>query len=66
MTPNPAPPLFIDMGAQNVHLLRCGSKHSTERRHELPSLPPTAYNLKHIFHIYNENNIREKNYDVTY
>ena len=41
-TPTPTPPRRFVIGAQLAHLLVCGSKHSTERRHELPSRPPTA------------------------
>ncbi len=40
----PTPPRRFVMGAHSDHLLVCGSKHSTERRHELPSRPPTTYN----------------------
>ena len=29
-----------------LHLLVCGSKHSMERRQELPSRPPTANSLE--------------------
>ena len=42
----PTPPLRRVIGAHRDHLLVCGSKHSTDRRHELPSRPPTAYNLQ--------------------
>lgn len=42
----PTPPLLFDMGVQGIHLLVCGSKHSTDLRHEDPSRPPTEYNLK--------------------
>ena len=41
----PTPPRRLLIGAHSDHLLVCGSKHSTERRHELPSRPPTAYSL---------------------
>lgn len=42
----PTPPRLRLIGLHNVHLLVWGSKHSTERKQLLPSLPPTAYNLR--------------------
>lgn len=42
----PTPPLRFAIGAHMLHLLVWGSKHSMERRHELPSRPPTANSLK--------------------
>lgn len=42
----PTPPLLLAIGAHMLHLLVCGSKHSIDRRQELPSRPPTANNLK--------------------
>ena len=41
----PTPPRLFDMEVQGIHLLVWGSKHSTDFKQELPSLPPTAYNL---------------------
>ena len=38
----PTPPLLLDIEVQGIHLFVCGSKHSTDFKHELPSLPPTA------------------------
>lgn len=41
----PTPPRLLAMGAHMLHLLVCGSKHSIDLRHELPSRPPTANSL---------------------
>ena len=41
----PTPPRLFDMEVHGIHLLVWGSKHSTDFKQELPSLPPTAYNL---------------------
>jgi len=41
----PTPPLLFDIGAHMLHLLVWGSKHSMDRKQELPSRPPTANNL---------------------
>lgn len=42
----PTPPLLLDIGAHMLHLLVCGSKHSIDLKHELPSRPPTANSLR--------------------
>lgn len=41
----PTPPRLLAIGAHMLHLLVCGSKHSIDLRHELPSRPPTANSL---------------------
>lgn len=41
----PTPPRLLAIGAHMLHLLVCGSKHSMDLKHELPSRPPTANNL---------------------